>query len=107
MKKDRNTFFEGSSYFAQANMPNPNMNIANAPFQTSSQSSFYAGPATPMNYNVPSNMNANMTDYNDIESRLSKLERQINRIDARITKLENMNLYQTEEIDNTTNMYMV
>ena len=65
-----------------------------------------------MNYNTPNNMNANIPnipnyDYSDIESRLSKLERQINRLDARITKLENTNLYPVEEIDTTTNMYMV
>ena len=111
MKKDRNAFFQESGYFNQTNIPTPNMNIANGPFTTSSQSSFYAGP-TPMNYNTPNNMNANIPnipnyDYSDIESRLSKLERQINRLDARITKLENTNLYPVEEIDTTTNMYMV
>ena len=56
-------------------------------------------------------MNANIQppnyDLSDIESRLSKLERQINRLDARISKIENTALYPTEEIDTTTNMYMV
>lgn len=112
MKKDRNAFFGEASYFNQTNIPNPNMNVANTPFTTQSLSSFYAGPAQPMNYNIPNNLNANMGnnlnyDFSDIESRLSKLERQLNRLDARVTKLENTNLYSTEEIDTTTNMYMV
>ena len=113
MKKDRNAFFQEASYFTQGNLPNPNMNVANAPYATGSQSSFYAaGPGIPINYNTPNNMNANMSPYagydvSEIESRLSKLERQVNRLDARVTKLESMNLYPTEEIDTTTNMYMV
>lgn len=112
MKKDRNAFFQEAGYYNQTNIPTPNMNVANAPFATQSQSSFYAGPVAPMNYSTPISQNANMMptnnyDMSDIESRLSKIERQINRLDARITKLESMNLYPTEEIDTTTNMYMV
>lgn len=110
MKKDRNAFFQEAGYYNQTNIPTPNMNIANAPFATQAQSSFYAGPITPMNYNTPNNMNAMPSsnyDFSDIESRLSKLERQVNRLDARVTKLESMNLYPTEDIDTTTNMYMV
>ncbi len=110
MKKDRNAFFQEASYFNQTNIPTPNMNMASGPFTTQSQSSFYAGPVTPMNYNTPNNLNANMPinyDFSDIESRLSKLERQVNRLDARVTKLESNTLYPTEEIDTTTNMYMV
>ena len=97
MKKDRNAFFQESGYFNQTNIPTPNMNIANGPFTTSSQSSFYAGP-TPMNYNTPNNMNANMSnmpnyDYSDIESRLSKLERQINRLDAQRNRYNHQYVY--------------
>ena len=111
MKKDRNAFFQEAGYFNQSSIPTPNMNVANAPFATQSQSSFYAGPVPAMNYNTQPGINANIAtpnyDFSDIESRLSKLERQVNRIDARVTKLESMNLYPTEEIDTTTNMYMV
>ncbi len=112
MKKDRNAFFGEASYFNQSSIPTPNMNVANAPFATQSQSSFYAGPVPAMNYNTQPGMNANMMptanyDFSDIESRLSKLERQVNRLDARVTKLESTNLYPTEDIDTTTNMYMV
>ncbi len=109
MRKDRNAFFGETGYYSQTNIPN--MNVANTPFTTQAQSSFYAGP-TPMNYTTPNAMNANMMpqtniDVSEIESRLSKLERQINRLDARVNKLESTSFYPTEEIDTTTNMYMV
>ena len=112
MKKDRNAFFQEAGYFNQTNFPNPNMNMASGPFTTQAQSSFYAGTQIPMNYNTPNGINANpqvnlSNDLNEIESRLSKIERQINRLDTRITKLESTNFYPTEEIDTTTNMYMV
>ena len=112
MKKDRNAFFQEASYFNQTNIPTPNMNAINQPYATQSQSSSYAGPVAPMNYNIPNGMNANIPnninyDYSEIESRLSKIERQVNRLDARVTKLESTNFYPTEEIDTTTNMYMV
>ena len=35
------------------------------------------------------------------------IERQINRLDARIRKLESKGLVTTENFDNTTNMYML
>ena len=110
MKKDRNAFFSEASYFNQTNIPTPNQNITNMPFTTNAQSSFYAGPIAPMNYNINNNPNANMPlniDYEDIISRLSKLERNYNRLDARISKLEANNIYTTDEIEGTTNMYMV
>ncbi len=111
MKKDRNTFFGSSEYMSQTQFPNPGLNIANSPFATGSfsSSSFYSGPNNqiPMNYNIPNNQMANYNnDYNDIESRLSKIERQINRLDTRINKLESGTFY-NDEIDNTTNVYMV
>ena len=52
------------------------------------------------NYN---NMGMNYQD--DYDNRLAKLERQINRLDARITKLENANKIFTEE--SSSSMYMV
>lgn len=115
MKKDRNTFFQESQMFSQAGMPMPNMNIANQPFTTSSYANqgFYAGPTNqmPLNYNTPTNQFANQTsnyDYNnDIESRLSKIERQLNRMDARLSKIENTTMYTNDDIDTTNNIYMV
>ncbi len=101
MKKDRNTFFEGTSYLNQSGFQAPNMNI---PFQASAYNqAFYAGG---FGGNIPTN-NLNSPDYSDIESRLSKIERQINRLDIRLNKLENNSFYSTDDLDNTTNVYMV
>ena len=96
MRKDRNAFFEQQAYNSTY-YPTPNMNMAyNMPstINTSSQS-FVAGP--------------NVYDQNnDLESRLAKIERQINRLDNRITKLESNNtLSSTDTYSDNTNMYMV
>ena len=64
MKKDRNAFFQEASYFNQTNIPTPNMNMGTTPFATNAQSSFYAGPIPNMNYNTPTNMNANIQPPN-------------------------------------------
>ena len=87
MKKDRNSFFGEASYLNQQTYPNPNM----APFATTSfaNQGFYAGPiGGNMNYNPNIPLNKEMPDYSDIEARLSKIERQINRLDIRLNKLE-------------------
>ncbi len=110
MKKDRNTFFQESSYMNMMGVPN--QNIINPPFATQSYANqgFYAGPMNAqMNYNTGMEQNQNnyMNDYSEIESRLSKLERQINRLDMRLNKLEQNSFYATDEMDNTTNVYMV
>lgn len=95
MKKDRNTFFEGSSY----------MGYSNGPFVNPINQGFYG----PNNYNtgMMQNQSNNVNyDYNDLEARISKLERQINRLDARLNKLENNGFYSGDDGD-TTNVYMV
>lgn len=112
MKKDRNTFFQESFAYNQTGFPTPNMNIANTPYTNSFSSNIYAGPTPnngiPLNYNTPIYQNQNYNDnYSDIEARLSKIERQINRLDARISKLENGNLYPGEDINETNNVYML
>lgn len=104
MKKDRNSFFNESSYSYGGYIPNNNMmpmqNPNMIPTQTGSfNQSFYSGPG----YGT----NQGMYDNSDIESRLSKIERQLNRIDSRLTKLENTTNVTTENFENTTNMYMV
>ena len=74
-----------------------------APYQSASNY-FYQGPMPQGNYNT---MDASM----DIESRLAKIERQLNRMDYRVTKLENSsNILSSDDFDktnNTTNMYML
>lgn len=108
MKKTRNSFFAESSYQAYTPNYNQNMNMQmqQAPYQTASNY-YYQGPlpvpgAMPNNYNT---LNAS----NDIESRLAKIERQLNRMDYRLTKLENANnIVTSDDFDtNTSNMYML
>ncbi len=101
MKKTRNSFFAESNF--QSYNPNMNMMMPNqggAPYQSASNY-FYQGPM-PNNYNT-SGVN------NDIESRLAKIERQINRIDYRLTKLENVsNIVSSDDFDtNNNNVYML
>lgn len=106
MKKDRNTFFQESGFYNQSMMPN--QMSANQPFIMNAQSgqSFYSNFPNNMNYQVPS-PNYNNYDTSDIEARLNKIERNINRLDARVSKLESQTLYTTDDIDVSTNMYMV
>lgn len=110
MKKDRQSFFNESN-FQQSSygtaMPNFGMQSGmpmNTGYGQQSSQSFYSGP-------MPNTMMTNQTmsnDYmSDIESRLAKIERQINRLDARISKLESKGVLTTENYDNTTNMYML
>jgi len=69
MKKDRNAFF--SEYgFAQG--MNPNMGM----------------PGGGMQGGYPGTAPGHMPMPTDVDARISKLERQINRLDTRISKLE-------------------
>ena len=95
MRKERNDFFQESSYnqgyyhlgnFIPQVPPMPQMEAS---------SSFY--------------MSQNMNPLSDINERLSKIERNINRLESRINKLETspkQNIT-NEEIDASTNMYMI
>lgn len=110
MKKDRNTFFNESGFQQTygSTMPNygmPNNYTMNGGFGQQSTQSFYAGP---MNPGMMQQQTTTGNDYiSDIESRMAKIERQINRLDARISKLESKGVLTTENFDNTTNMYML
>ena len=93
--------------------PNPgNMNYMMPNVQTQSASnSFYQGTAMNQPYttypayqNYPVQMDS-VSSVNDYDNRLAKLERSINRLDARITKLENKAQMTTDDI--TNNLYMV
>ena len=104
MKKDRNSFFQESQYFNQGGFnAQPFLNNPNT-FQSYANQGFYSGVMPPTNSN---NFSSNNYDFSELDSRLSKIERQINRLDARLSKLESTSLYSTDEIDNTTNVYMV
>ncbi len=99
MRKSRNSFFSESSFQSY----NPNLNMPNGPqpFQTGSNY-FYQGP-------MPNNYTTQNTG-SDIESRLAKIERQLNRMDYRLSKLENNNatIISQDDIEtNNTNMYML
>lgn len=101
MRKNRNSFFTESNMNYQ--MPyNGGMMPPNMPYQASTNyNSFYSGPG----------MN-NMGGYSDssgIENRIAKIERQINRLDHRLSKLENVNstTYIDNDFDTSGNMYML
>ncbi len=103
MKKDRNAFFQESSYINQNGIPNMNPQFAT---QSYANQGFYSGLVNNPMPNI--NYQNNLNDYaSDIESRLSKIERQINRLDMRLNKLESNSFYSTDDLDNTTNVYMV
>lgn len=92
MKRNRNTFF--TNYQAQTESfipPIPN----NQPYnQASMNYNYYSGP--------------NIENYNEIDNRLSKIERQINRLDNRLSKLESSTITKLEQSDqNYSNMYML
>ena len=106
MKKNRNTFFQESSYQSYKPMA---QQMGGAPYQTASNY-FYQGPM-PNAQPMPNNYTTQMPS-NDIESRLAKIERQLNRLDYRLSKLENAsNTITSDDFDtttnNTTNMYML
>ncbi len=108
MKKNRNSFFTEANMSYSGYNPNMNMVPNNMPYQAgSSYNSYFSGPNM---MNAPMNQNP-MNQYNDtnnIDSRLAKIERQINRLEHRVSKLESTNTtYITEEIDSSGNMYML
>lgn len=91
MKRERNTFFTNYNAQNQSYIPN---NFG--PYQSSNiESTYYSGP--------------DIGFTNEIDNRLSKIERQLNRLDYRISKLEN----NQPTIDKSTNnqdyqnMYMI
>lgn len=97
MKKNRSSFFNETMDYYNTQMPNM---IPNTTQYSMSQSGFYTG-------NMP--MQNNMVYPDDLNSRIAKLERQVNRLDHRITALEQNNTsYSTDDKDTTiNNMYMV
>ena len=99
MKKERNAFF--SNYTAQNTSYIPNI-PPNMPIPNNMQQQPY--------YNYESNYygNSEISGYNEIDNRLNKLERVVNRLDSRVTKLENSSLTnQQPTTNNYSNMYML
>lgn len=98
MRKNRNSFFTES-----------NMNYSN--FQAQG-AILQAMPYANANYNpyqAQPNIGMPYVDNSDsIENRLAKIERQINRLNARINKLESLNTtFLDDNIDTSGNMYML
>lgn len=129
MKKERNAFFESVGYNSintgmqpnmNPNMMQPNMNLGmmnpnmqqgmmpGVPGQISSNANFYAGPPLQGNMN---NQGMNMMNVPaDIDSRLAKMERQINRLETRVNKLEGdigITNYPDNDLNYSNSMYMV
>ena len=96
MRKTRNSFFTES-----------NMNYSNfqtqgtVPYNNANYNSYYQGqmPNVGMPY---------VDNSNSIENRLAKIERQINRLNARVNKLESLNTtFLDDSLDSSGNMYML
>lgn len=97
MRKERNNFFQESSYNQGYYYNNQIPQMMNMP-QMEASSSFY----------MNQNMNQGQIPYNDVNTRLSRLERQVNRLEARINKLENTSIpIQNDDVDNNSNLYMI
>ncbi len=105
MKKDRNAFFQNqssSSYFYPTQPQMPAMN-AGFPMATESSSNFYQGPVI-----TPAYPNGKDDTYSsELESRLAKIERSINRLDTRVSKLESEMPSSVGGSEYVTNNYMV
>ncbi len=112
MRKDRNTFFEGSNMnMASYNSNTPMMPPMNA--SASASQSFYANmpmPFNPMMTPMMTPTNMNDSNINELESRIAKLERNMNRLENRVSKLEGNTYYTTSdtyESSSSSGMYMV
>ena len=87
-----------NSFFPETNINNVNPGIPqNMPgYQMPNNQPFYN--QMPQNQQIP--------NYNeDIDSRIAKLERQINRLDARLSKLESASKIVNDDM--SSSMYMV
>lgn len=114
LKKDRNTFFEGSSMNMAFNTPQPQMMPVMMPMgqaQAQASQSFYQTTNTPMmNTMQPTygTQTYNDSSINELESRMAKIERNMNRLENRISKLEGTTIYSNESYESSNSgMYMV
>ena len=105
MRKNRASFFNDNiDYY---NTPNPNMYNPNANLMPANGPA--PGSQTGYYMNGYPNQYPNMPNNEDFTSRFAKLERQVNRLEKRVSNLEqNQTSYSTDDIDsNVNNMYMV
>ena len=98
MRKNRNSFFAES-----------NMNYSNFQAQGAIPQAMPYANANYNPYQAQPNIGMPYVDNSDsIENRLAKIERQINRLNARINKLESLNTtFLDDNIDTSGNMYML
>lgn len=98
MRKNRNSFFTES-----------NMNYSNFQAQGAIPQAMPYANANYNPYQAQPNIGMPYVDNSDsIENRLAKIERQINRLNARINKLESLNTTLLDDnIDTSGNMYML
>ena len=96
MRKTRNSFF------TESNMNYSNFQTQGAvPYNNANYNSYYQGqmPNVGMPY---------VDNSDSIENRLAKVERQINRLNARVNKLESLNTtFLDDSFDSSGNMYML
>ena len=99
MLRNRDSFFQSSHEMAM-NMQTPNMGYG---FYPNNNMNFNYPNG---NYGVPNNTNINNNyNFEDYDNRIAKLERQINRLDARLTKLESNSKIINDDL--SSSMYMV
>ena len=99
MRKNRNAFFAENNMNYQGYNPM----VGGAYQNASSSNSFYSGPMMPNPM-----MQNQMMGYDDTAERLAKIERQISRLEHRISKLEANSTVSTDDYDSTTNnMYIL
>lgn len=98
MRKNRNSFF------TESNMNYSNFQAQGAipqamPYANANYNPYQAQPNVGMPY---------IDNSASIENRLAKIERQINRLNARVNKLESLNTtFIDDNIDTSGNMYMI
>jgi hypothetical protein len=103
MKKDRNAFFQEASMSASGYLQNPAMMNPNM-YQNP-----YAAQQMPNNGMAPMPINNTASANTEYDSRLSKIERQINRMEVRLSKLESLsgNIGTIDDSINNSSMYMI
>lgn len=105
--KDRNMFYSNyqSGGFMDPNFNQPMMGVP-AGYNINQNYQAYGPNVMPNNIGDNSMVNNN-TYVDEYDNRITKLERQIRRIDQRLRKLENSSQIADEEISIDNNLYMI